>query len=391
MLRSCLIENYRSIRHLELPLSRITVLLGANGTGKTNCYRALQLAHAAARGRVAEHFAEEGGMSSALWAGDRQTKDSHAMRLSLTLSADEFVFQLACGMPIPRAYDYPPKDSFFRADPEVKHERIAIPREKGGPLTLCDRSGLVCKACDRDGQWISYSDPLDLSESVLSQIADPRQYSELALVRESLLRWRFYHQFRTDHSAPLRQPRLAVRSPVLASDGDNLASALQTIIEFDGEAELRRILGAAFPDQQLLIQKDDHRRLTVAMQKNGLHRPLTISELSDGTLRFLCLTAALLSPRPPLFLALNEPESSLHPDLLPMLAHLIVAAGARGQLLVTTHSHVLAQAIAVETGDQPLLLTQSASGETDLQHEMGLLRPNLPRTANRKRRSEETS
>jgi predicted ATPase len=399
MLRSCLIENYRSIRHLELPLGRITVLLGANGTGKTNCYRALQLAHAAARGRMAEHFAEEGGMPSALWAGDRQIKDRHAMRLTLALTADAFDYHLACGMPVPHSYGQPQdrftvftaKPSCFGADPEVKEERITIPQERGRPLTLCERSGLVCKACDRGGQWITYSDPLDLSESVLSQISDPRQYSELAMVRESLSRWRFYHQFRTDRAAALRQPRLAVRSPVLSSDGDNLASALQTIIELDGEEELLRIIKAAFPDQLLLIEEDDHGRLTVALHKQGLHRPLTIGELSDGTLRFLCLAAALLSPRPPLFLALNEPESSLHPDLIPMLARLIAAAGERGQLLVTTHSQVLAQAIAAETGNQPLQLTQSATGETVLQHEMGLLRSVNPRPTQRSRGSDGTS
>jgi predicted ATPase len=387
MLRSCVIENYRSVRRLELPLERVTVLLGANGTGKTNCYRALQMLHAAACGRLGEHFAEEGGMPSALWAGDHQ---KGVVRLTVAVELDEFGYRLACGLPTPRTYGqspdmatpHMPKPSCFRFDPEVKDEDItATVAGARRPVPLCQRRAIGCTLRDEHGATEPTGDPLDLGESVLSQISDPRRYGELALVRDTLARWRFYHQFRTDRASPLRQPQISVRSPILASDGVNLAAALQTVNEFGGEERLERVVADAFPGHELLIDHDDRGRMAVAMSKPGIHRALTAAELSDGTLRFLCLAAALLSPRPPQLLALNEPETSLHPDLIPSLAALIVEAGTRGQVLVTTHSQALAEAVAAGAGVEPLRLSLAKGGETVLEHRMGLLRPVRKRRA----------
>jgi predicted ATPase len=83
---------------------------------------------------------------------------------------------------------------------------------------------------------------------------------------------------------------------------------------------------------------------------------MATSELSDGTLRYLCLLAALLSPRPPPFVSLNEPEMSLHPDLLAPLGKLIAEASRRSQIWVTTHSEPLASAIAANGSVMPLRL-----------------------------------
>ncbi|MDF3289635.1 AAA family ATPase [Streptomyces silvisoli] len=74
-------------------------------------------------------------------------------------------------------------------------------------------------------------------------------------------------------------------------------------------------------------------------------RPLRAAELSDGTLRYLLLVAALLTPRPPELLVLNEPETSLHPELLPPLAHLITMAAAHSQVIVVSHSQPLTHAV----------------------------------------------
>jgi predicted ATPase len=99
------------------------------------------------------------------------------------------------------------------------------------------------------------------------------------------------------------------------------------------------------------------------MRTPGLHRSLNAHELSDGTLRYLCLVAALLSPRPPPLLALNEPETSLHPDLLDPLGELIAAMPRESQLWVTTHARELADGVAKRTGVEPVRLTKQ-NGET---------------------------
>src|SRR5437763_16764436 len=101
----------------------------------------------------------------------------------------------------------------------------------------------------------------------------------------------------------------------------------------------------------------------VLMRMPGLKRPLRSRELSDGTLRYLCLLAALLSPRAPALLALNEPETSLHPDLLEPLAKQIVNAGRSSQLWVVTHSVRLAELVEKYSGESAIRLELEA-GET---------------------------
>jgi predicted ATPase len=95
----------------------------------------------------------------------------------------------------------------------------------------------------------------------------------------------------------------------------------------------------------------------------GFHDPFDARELSDGTLRYLCLLAALLSPRPPSVLALNEPETSIHPDLLEPLARLLLRASRSSQLWITTHSEALAAMIERESGSAPIRL-EKVDGET---------------------------
>jgi predicted ATPase len=99
------------------------------------------------------------------------------------------------------------------------------------------------------------------------------------------------------------------------------------------------------------------------MEMPGIRRPLEASELSDGTLRYLCLVAALLTPRPPELLALNEPETSLHPQLLPPLGRLIARAAAGSQVFVTTHSQELAEEIS-RNADSRTIELALVDGET---------------------------
>jgi len=114
-----------------------------------------------------------------------------------------------------------------------------------------------------------------------------------------------------------------------------------------------------------LMQKSPRSmELSVALETEGCARPLLARELSDGTLKFLCLAAALLSERPPALIAINEPEASLHPDLLMPLSRLIVEASARSQIWITTHSQPLAAAICDASGVCPVELRLESGDET---------------------------
>jgi predicted ATPase len=174
--------------------------------------------------------------------------------------------------------------------------------------------------------------------------------------------WRFYHQFRTDAGSPLRYPQIGVQTNVLSHDRSDLAAALETILEIGDTSALDEGIARAFGGATLHISSNET-LFSVQLQVPGLHRPLDAREFSDGQLRFLCLCAALLSPRPPTLIALNEPETSLHPDLYEPLAQLIARASRSTQIWVTTRSRVLADQIGLLANATPVELTL-VEGET---------------------------
>jgi predicted ATPase len=185
----------------------------------------------------------------------------------------------------------------------------------------------------------------------------------LFALRERLRAWRFYDGFRTDAESPLRQPRVSVRTGALAHDGRDIAAALQTILEIGDGPALQAAIEDAFPGSSLEILDAGDARLQVGLRVEGLLRPLSAAELSDGTLRYLCLLAALMSPRPPGLLVLNEPEQSLHPDLLRPLARQVVAAAKRSQVWLISHARALVDAIEDTGGVPPVELVRD-HGET---------------------------
>ncbi|HEY2390881.1 MAG TPA: AAA family ATPase [Candidatus Angelobacter sp.] len=357
--------GYRSVRNLRLHLSQINVLTGANGTGKTNLYNSVFLLAKAAAGGFAQVVAEEGGMPSVLWAGARKSRSSGAIRMepvrmTLGIKTDTFSYELICGLPKQSSGE----KSAFSLDPEVKEERVWMDAPHGLKVTFFERSPKGAWILDNDERLADYSGELLPTESVLSQLREPHLYPELSSLRAEISRWRFYHHFRTDAESPLRHPQVGVRTPVLAHDGRDLAAALQTINEVGQSQDLHEAIRQAFPGASLEIEHDeDTGMFAVLLRMPGLRRPLRARELSDGTLRYLCLLAALLSPHPPSLLALNEPETSLHPDLLEPLARQLVNAGKYSQLWVVTHSQRLAELVEKFSGESPIKL-ELIGGET---------------------------
>ena len=351
LIRELRVSGYRSLRQLRLPVTGLDVFVGPNGCGKSNLYRAMVLLSAAAQGTLARSLAEEGGMPSVLWAGPRR---KGSVRMKIGVVFDDWEYDIACGLP-------GPTDAAFELDPLVKEERVRF-LGKRRPVTMLERDNASVWLRDGDGRRTAYPQELRVTESALSQIMDPDRYPELSRLRDRLSAWRFYHQFRTDPDSPLRRPQVGVLTPVLASDGTDLAAALKTIREFGEGRDLNDALETAFPGTRLETANNAG-WLEVALEMPDIQRPFEARELSDGTLRYLCLLAALLSPLPPAFLVLNEPETSIHPDLVAPLAQLIAKASERSQIWVITHSEALAMQIEMETGRPPIRLDK-IDGET---------------------------
>lgn len=360
-LREITIGGYRSVRGLRLPLGRVNILAGPNGCGKSNIYRAVYLLTRAVEGAFARTLAQEGGMPSALWAG---TRKNGAVRLTVAVTVDDWEYRLACGLPKPDDREPTmPRQRGFDMDPFVKEEIVAYAPKRGRRVVFMERDHLAATLRDTQGARTLYPLPLVESESALSQIIDPYRYPELSALVQTIRAWRFYHLFRTDLDTPVRQAHPATRTPVLSTDGHDLAAALLTIRKVGDNVALEQAVDRAFPGARLELDVDEHYRIHLMMRVPGVLRPLEACELSDGTLRYLCLLAALLSPRPPELMALNEPETSLHPDLLEPLGRLIADTGKRCQIWVTTHSPALANAVAEHAAVKPVEL-EMVNGET---------------------------
>ena len=141
-----------------------------------------------------------------------------------------------------------------------------------------------------------------------------------------------------------------------------------------GDADaLNECVSDAFPGATVAVTTADG-WFEVQMQQHGLLRPLRAAELSDGTLRYLLWVAALLTPRPPELLVLNEPETSLHPDLLPALARLIARAANRSQVFVVSHATPLIDALQEQPDCHSIVLDKTL-GETRVAGAEGDHRP----------------
>ncbi|MFD2182276.1 AAA family ATPase [Rhodoplanes azumiensis] len=362
-IREVAIAGYRSLRGIRFPVAPLTVLVGANGVGKSNLYRALQLLQATAAGTLARELSAEGGMQSALWAGRRAAGAAVRIKLVVEMADDaargdaaRFAYAVEIGL-------VPPTGAAFPFEPQVKEETLV---QHGGrrPLTLLDRRGPKAWAIADDGRKQPLGAALLASETALGTVQDAARCPEIDQVRRTMLDWRFYHDLRSDRDSPLRRPCLAVTTPTLSSDGADLAAVFATLVHIRQDtADLDAVIDDAFPGARLVVPSPERTAAFGLIFPDYPKRVFEAGELSDGTLRYLALAGALLGYRLPGFVALNEPEASLHPDLLEPLARLIVRAARRTQIWVVTHSQPLAQALAAQGGVQPRTVIKR-DGET---------------------------
>jgi predicted ATPase len=284
----------------------------------------------------------------------------------LGFATDSFSYLVDVGLPTPSR-------SLFARDPELKREVVWDGPVLRPAATLLTRLRRVVKVRAESG-WETASEDLGARESVLTSLSDPRGYPELSYVRAAVASWRFHDHIRTDRHAPARQPQIGTWSPVLDHDGRNLAAAVETVRESAWGTMLEGAIADAF-DGSTLEVTDSEGLFLLSLRQPGMLRPMGVAELSDGTLRYVAMATALLSPRPPSLLVLNEPETSLHPQLTAPLARLITAAAHRTQIVVVTHSAALVEAIGRESPDAVQHELVKEVGETRVADQGLLTRP----------------
>ncbi len=287
-------------------------------------------------------------MSSALWSGRRRADKPARIRLETELMDEEraitFRYRIEAGLRPPKAA------AGFAYEPQVKEEELSVETGRR-PVTMMKRAGPGIFVRGDRGRMEDYPEQALQSETAIALLGDAGHYPEIGTFRRAVDQWRFFHGFRTDRDSPLRLPCLAVTAPMLDEDGTNMAAVFATLRHTrEDTVDLDRAIADAFGGAYLDVPHPGQFAEFSLVFPDFPQRPFSTRELSDGQMRFLALAAALLSYRRPPFIALNEPETSLHPDMLPALADMIASASRDSQIWIVTHSERLADAIRERCG-----------------------------------------
>ena len=337
---------------IDLPLERRNVLIGPNGSGKSNLLEVLALLKASPT-NLPEPVKEMGGVKEWLWKGPGSKRAA---------SIDAVIDYSKGPGPVRHVLEITEHGGRF----EVTDERIENEQphsgkddayfyyrfQKGSPV-LNDLSE------KRRGLRRENVKP---EESILSQVRDPESYPVLHWLQEQYERIRLYRNWDFGPSAAWRREQSAQgRGDVLNDGGGNMALVLSKI-RARVKRELVESLRKLFDDiVDIHLTVDGGNVLLFLEESDGREIPAT--RLSDGTLRYLSLLAILLHPEPPPLVAIEEPELGLHPDVMPHIAELLINASQRMQLVVTTHSRMLVDALSEQPSS--VVVCTKEKGESD--------------------------
>ena len=347
----------------ELELKPLNVLIGPNGSGKSNLIEVIGLLRAAPSD-VTAPIREGGGSGNWIWRGEPRPTEARVEVVIggpiIPLGNQPLRYSLAFGHFIFGAPGLVEEIGEVERPGEGEHSSERYLERRSGKVTVTYR--------DENGKKSQRELlPIDTrhDQSILSQLKDPIQYRELTHLGMELTSIHLYREWSFGRNTPARLPQNAdLPNDSLAEDARNLGMVLNRI---EGDPKAKRQLLAAL--QKLYQGIDDYYvqveagSVQVFLKEGNL--PIPAVRLSDGTLRYLCLLAILCNPNLPSLVCLEEPELGLHPDILPGLADLLREASERCQLIVTTHSDTLVDALT----DTPesIVVCEKENGQTRLE------------------------
>jgi len=361
-------RGFRSLRDIQWEPGDLNVLIGANAAGKSNLLRLLELISICAKGRMGKYIQEAGGMEPLVWDGSADgihfslksspiEKQRSVERDSLTYKVD----LMRVG-----------KSSSYRIDYELlgNFRRVETGQSQQ-PFKMLERHQLQAKVFDENERsLVAPEESLSEEESLLSLAAGPFTQNHLIPPMQGFLSgWTIYHDLHVNQKAELRRPTVARHEKRVDPDGQNLISVLHTLYtgDRDFKKEINLAMTAAFGDdfEELTFPPVADQRIQLKLRWKSLRREQSAADLSDGTLRFLLLLTVLASPTPPPLIAIDEPETGLHPSMLPIVAEYAVDAATRTQVILTTHSPQFLDAFGETRPDTTVV--KWSEGQTILQ------------------------
>ena len=324
----------------KLELANLNVLIGPNAAGKSNLIEALSLLRAAPISATVSNMdlrgivRHGGGVNEWVWKGGR----------GMPASIDVVVNYPKGKQPLRHLLSFRDEQGFLLEDERIEDETL-YPGESDAHFYYRFQDGQpVVNSLGAPMRRLA-RETVNTERSILAQRRDPELYPEIARLADAYEKIRIYREWAFGRNTVFREPQRAdMRSDRLEEDFSNLGLVLSRLRKtpkaktaiLDGLKDLYEGVSDFEPVAE-------GGTVQVFFSEGDFSVPAT--RLSDGTLRYLCLLAILCDPEPPPLICIEEPELGLHPDTLPKLADLLVQASQRTQLIVTTHSDILVDAM----------------------------------------------
>jgi predicted ATPase len=358
------IQGFMSLKDVTWEPDSLNVIIGPNGSGKSNLLRLLQFAAASAKGCLAKFVDSMGGFDALLWDGRAEQLSFALLGPNVEEGPERYVLELsAVG-----------KTSFLAVKEQLESSAAVRTGHQEQPFRFLNRTERESWITDDHGETIEISGMVPDQETLLSAsggyLARNRWLSRYCAELQSI---RVYHGLDVSQDAPVRLSPLARFERGLEPDGKNLVSVLHTL--YSGHRKFKeqvdRAMSAAFGSdyEELVFPPAADHRVQMRVRWRSLARAQSTASLSDGTLRYLFLLAILADPAPPWLIAIDEPETGLHPSMLRMVAEYAVDASRRTQLILTTHSPQFLDAFGDARPD--VTVAQLLDGETHLRRVEG--------------------
>jgi predicted ATPase len=338
------VHGYRRLKAVDVPLRRLNVLIGANGVGKTSILDAFRLLSVSADRRLVAAVIDAGGLTSILTA-DGSTSALEFRITFLPESEGEITYELSVtekgALPVLSISN----ERLSQSQAGGSHRPAVFIETRAGWPDYHGDSGAGTLLTDLPYDRSAY----DRSETALSQ--SPPFTKAIAFRQRLASVSATYHSLDVSQRAPVKGPQRLYPTRTPGVNGEDLLSCLWTIRETDYSRyeDIENSLRAAFPSfEKLEFPPVAAGMFGLGWRDSTFARPLYANELSEGTLRFLWLATLLQSPELPAVTLIDEPEVSLHPEMLRIIAELMRDAAERTQLVVATHSDRLVRFLRPE-------------------------------------------
>lgn len=325
------IKGFRSLKKVSWQPGDLNVVIGPNGSGKSNLLRFMELLSISAQGRLGKYIQTLGGMDPLVWDGQATAVSSF---LKFQVAEKGWLTYL---LELTRLG----KTSSYRVAKELLTSNFP---DQSKVIEFLSRNGVRAQILGENQKMLTAAqETIAEDESVLSMAISPFASDlRFILFQESFSRWDIYHDIHVHQEAAIRRAAVARAERRIDSDGQNLIPVLHTLYESDRDfkKDINAAMRAAFGDDfdELIFPPAADQRIQLRIRWKSLKREQSAADLSDGTLRFLLLLTILANPTLKLPVAIDEPETGLHPSMFPIIAEYAVEASKRAQIIFTTHS-----------------------------------------------------